>query len=120
MVFQPYAEGGCLAERMHSFEHGALTDTGISSLIPQLVGVVCFSSPRSHSLISIILGPQVLGVAEMHASGVCNRDIKPDSQCGTPGYVAPEVYQDRSHGYAADIFSMGCIIYKLICGEVRR
>ena len=121
----------------------------------------------------------MLGVAEMHASGVCNRDIKPDNilifrdgsikfadfglsaafgvarrhrpwmsspnsdatkgdavqrvghsivgpgdkvrgQCGTPGYVAPEVYQDRSHGYAADIFSVGCIIYKLICGEVRR
>ena len=38
-------------------------------------------------------------------------------KCGTPGYVAPEVanLKDLSHKYdrVCDIFSVGCIFYKL-------
>lgn len=38
-------------------------------------------------------------------------------KCGTPGYVAPEVLNliDRDHKYdkVCDLFSCGCIFYKL-------
>ncbi len=42
--------------------------------------------------------------------------------CGTPRYIAPEVYgldSDGWYSYEADIFSFGVILYELLHGKVR-
>ncbi|XP_077500042.1 serine/threonine-protein kinase PLK1-like [Amblyomma americanum] len=38
------------------------------------------------------------------------------STCGTPNYVAPEILTNKGHSYEADIWSVGCIMYKLLLG----
>jgi len=38
-------------------------------------------------------------------------------RCGTAGYVAPEVFRNYSYNEACDVFSLGCIFYKLITGN---
>lgn len=42
--------------------------------------------------------------------------IKMHTACGTPGYVAPEVLRSRPYGPAVDMWSLGVILYILLCG----
>lgn len=37
--------------------------------------------------------------------------------CGTPNYIAPEVLNMQGHGFAADVWAMGCIMYAMLVGQ---
>ncbi|XP_078692794.1 serine/threonine-protein kinase PLK1-like [Branchiostoma floridae x Branchiostoma belcheri] len=37
--------------------------------------------------------------------------------CGTPNYIAPEVLGKKGHSYEVDAWSIGCIMYTLLCGK---
>jgi len=40
--------------------------------------------------------------------------------CGTPGYIAPEIFnchpEDRFYDDKFDVFSVGCIFFEMLCG----
>jgi polo-like kinase 4 len=36
--------------------------------------------------------------------------------CGTPNYIAPEIASQRSHGFPADLWSVGCLFYSMVVG----
>ncbi|CAD8145586.1 unnamed protein product [Paramecium octaurelia] len=38
------------------------------------------------------------------------------TRCGTPGFVAPEVLQDKIYDYKIDIYSVGVILFMLLSG----
>ena len=42
------------------------------------------------------------------------------SMCGTPLYMAPEVFQGVHYSYPVDVWSMGVIVYELLFGAVSR
>lgn len=51
--------------------------------------------------------------------------VKPDQimveQCGTPAYIAPEVFSNDGKGYsgyASDVWSAGVVLYAMLYGAV--
>merc|ERR1712131_425194 len=36
--------------------------------------------------------------------------------CGTPNFLSPEVYAEKYHSPASDIWAVGCVLYSLLAG----
>ena len=37
--------------------------------------------------------------------------------CGTPNYIAPEIWDKKGHSFEVDIWAIGCILFTLLVGK---
>lgn len=51
------------------------------------------------------------GILEHEVQDVLNR-----GRCGTKSYISPEIYWERQFNYKADVWAIGCILWRLLTG----
>lgn len=44
------------------------------------------------------------------------KEVRPIRNCGTPGYIAPELINSGLYGFPFDIFSLGVVLYIMLTG----
>jgi cGMP-dependent protein kinase len=47
-----------------------------------------------------------------------NKGFRTFTMIGTPHYMAPEVMHGKGYTFAADIWSLGVVLYEFLCGEL--
>lgn len=40
------------------------------------------------------------------------------TRVGTPLYIAPELVQNNKYSFKVDVWSVGCLLYQMVSGEV--
>jgi len=79
-------------------------------------GIVHRDLKPENLLLSSKKGDTHLKLADFGLSKVMEAAAVLETQCGTPGYVAPEVLMGNGYDEKVDIWSIGVIMYILLCG----
>lgn len=111
-------------------------------LFDRIVKKSFYNEKEARDLVLVLLNT----IKHLHDKNIVHRDLKPEnlllksqtndleikladfgfaivcegdnitSQCGTPGYIAPEILEARPYGKPADMWSFGVILYILLGG----
>ncbi|XP_076880875.1 calcium/calmodulin-dependent protein kinase type IV [Brachyhypopomus gauderio] len=57
-----------------------------------------------------------LKIADFGLSKIIDEQMTMKTVCGTPGYCAPEILRGNAYGPEVDMWSVGVILYILLCG----
>jgi calcium/calmodulin-dependent protein kinase I len=105
-------------------EKGQYSEAGASNIVRQIVSAVDYLHQngiahrdlKPENLLSAeVDGHEIIKIADFGFSKNFGEE-KLMTSCGSPGYVAPEVLTCESYDMSVDLWSIGVIIYILLCG----
>eukprot|EP00002_Diphylleia_rotans_P031033 TRINITY_DN6425_c0_g1_i3.p1 TRINITY_DN6425_c0_g1~~TRINITY_DN6425_c0_g1_i3.p1 ORF type:complete len:347 (-),score=91.87 TRINITY_DN6425_c0_g1_i3:285-1325(-) len=115
--------GGELFDRI--VKRGSYTEKDASDVIRKIVsalaylhkeGIVHRDLKPENLLYSDETDQAEIKLADFGLSRIMNGESLLKTACGTPGYVAPEVLKGQGYGASVDMWSVGVILYILLCG----
>lgn len=105
-------------------EHkGKLYEVEAATMLKQVVdGLLYLHSHRivhrDISLANLVLTEDMkVKIADFGLATLDQLGEKHMTMCGTPNYISPEVASRASHGLAADVWGLGCVLYTLLVGK---
>ncbi|XP_078061915.1 calcium/calmodulin-dependent protein kinase type 1-like isoform X1 [Mustelus asterias] len=115
--------GGELFDRI--IERGFYTERDASKLIHQILDAVSYLhqlgivhrdlKPENLLYVSPFDDSKIM-ISDFGLSKIEETGRFLSTACGTPGYVAPEVLEQKPYGKSVDCWSIGIISYILLCG----
>ena len=76
----------------------------VTILRSSLLATLC----RGHHRLWAVLQIGDLGVSKLLKEGAAS------TQIGTPYYMAPELFMQKSYGVGSDLWALGCLLYEMI------
>ncbi|CAF1493847.1 unnamed protein product, partial [Adineta ricciae] len=126
LIVMEYMEGGELFSRITSRSKSGYTERDAARIIAMIVQAVahlhCMDiAHRDLKLENLLFATKeddsILKLSDFgFAKEGNNEDLPYKTPCFTPYYVAPEVISKMRYDKACDIWSMGVILYILLCG----
>ena len=58
----------------------------------------------------------IIKISDFGLARYVSTDTLATTACGTPGYVAPEIVRGNGYGKEIDYWSIGIILYIMLCG----
>uniref|UniRef100_A0A0N4ZPK8 Protein kinase domain-containing protein n=1 Tax=Parastrongyloides trichosuri TaxID=131310 RepID=A0A0N4ZPK8_PARTI len=124
-IVMEYCSHGSL--RQYIKEHGPLSDESAAFVLRQLalaVNIIHKANMmhRDLSTGNVLIyeiskeGSLFIKLADFGLATHLNINKTAATIVGTPGFIAPQVYE-RSYGPAADVYSLGCILYSMLTGK---
>lgn len=120
-----YARGGELFDRIYN--KGSFYESNAAAMIRQITAGVAYL--HSHGIVHRDLKPEnllfltpdedsELMIADFGLSRIIDEEKfrMLTTTCGTPAYMAPEIFQKTGHHKPVDVWAIGVITYFLLCG----
>ena len=116
-----YMDGGSLAD--HLDDTGPVSpERAISFMVPICKGM---KFAHSRNVIHRDLKPEnillntngAVKVADFGVARTMENSSAAKSRTGTSYYMAPEVFREAGYGLAADVYSLGCVLFDLLSGN---
>ena len=128
-IIMEYCEGGDLDKYVE--ENGPLTEREIADLLLPVAESFAFIHGkgvihRDLKLANILLAKKIvkgekpcIKITDFGLAHVLSKDKTAQTLCGTPVYMAPEIWNNDSKGYSnkIDVWAFGNMIYKMMYGE---
>tara|TARA_B100000686_G_C16792716_1_gene979943 strand:- start:1757 stop:2539 length:783 start_codon:yes stop_codon:yes gene_type:complete len=122
LIFEYYFYGDLFDHVIKKFP---LTEAASNIIFKEMVKCVkaCHSLQLVHLDVKLenflikSLNPFELVITDLAYSEICIESLNNcDTACGTPQYIAPELYNYK-YGYCSDVWSLGVCLYMLITGK---
>ena len=106
-------------------DHGPLDETKSGTVIKQILLALEYLVHkniihRDLKLSNVLISSENPILIKLCDFGLATQLEHPDEEhytlCGTPNYIAPEIQNQRSHSFPADIWSAGCLFYFMVAG----
>jgi NIMA (never in mitosis gene a)-related kinase 1/4/5 len=62
----------------------------------------------------------VVKIGDLGIAKIIKNNAAAETQIGTPHFMAPEIWRNEPYSYAADVWSLGCLLYEMLTYKVRR
>lgn len=126
-IVTEFAEGGSLLSFLQARNHYSLPEDHSRKIFAQLAravqfmhkhGVVHRDLKHMNILLSDNTEDAIVKVTDFGIATYLEQDEFIKKQAGTAGFMAPEVAQNQLSNHKADVWSLGVILYALICSRV--